>query len=588
MLKLQVENAYGLKGKHEFVFKPGLNFLFSSNAEGASSAVRSLALLVGQPFLTGAIHRAADSANVKLHVDGGGEYHVRLKWASNLPAVTEAQLLDPRALNAVIVNEKHPLHRHLDSETVREFIGAAANLSRLREERDEQEAACAAKQAQYAKLDATIKSLEKMEPEYRKVKARIQTLDEEYAALCKLAKKEEAPEASQLQALKHIESKVMKYRKSINEFQKTIREKTQSLAETEASLAVLETRMDSARTEEKMEEVKLEKDKLDREKESRSRLVTFAAALQALGYQEKCPACAIFRIHSDWSKILVDVYAPTLKNYQEARVAERDSCKKKIDDCVRKLRDLHNQSRGLEGDIALRKSERGEYRSVLNELNESLKDAQRRYITANTEWQNLLKRLGKEVAVYGKMHDAEDELKLLQEQYRSFKAPMEELRNARAAQASVKSEVKIAEEQLKEKESKLTEALQNARSFFNNTAKTLLLELGLKGFREVTVDENFDLRLVREGYVQQATELSSSEAATLTILLALAAKRAYFPTFPFFAIDTIATSYNLTAHRRLMDFLARELHEHVIVTVLAPKEHELKVVHTLPPLLAKA
>jgi hypothetical protein len=94
--------------------------------------------------------------------------------------------------------------------------------------------------------------------------------------------------------------------------------------------------------------------------------------------------------------------------------------------------------------------------------------------------------------------------------------------------------------------------------------------------------------VVREDCIQQATELSSSESATLTILLALAAKRAYFPTLPFFAVDTITTSYNLTAYRRLIEFLARELREHVIVTMLAPKEHDLRVVHTIPALVAES
>jgi DNA repair exonuclease SbcCD ATPase subunit len=339
---------------------------------------------------------------------------------------------------------------------------------------------------------------------------------------------------------------------------------------------------------ERIEAVELEKNKLDREKERYKKLVTLAAALQALGYHRKCPACAIFRIHSDWSKISENTYGPTLENYQSGRVVERDRLKRKVDDCVRRLRDLHNLSRGVEDDIALKKSECRECRSELNTLNEHLKDARRRYVTANTEWRGLLKRMGKEATLHGKMHDAKHELDLLEEQLNGFEAPIEELRNARATQAKVKSELEAAEEEFKKREAALVEALDSARGFFNKTAKALLLELGLKGFQEVTIDENFQIRVVREDCVQEAIELSSSESATLTILLALAAKRAYFPTVPFFAVDTITTSYNLTAHRRLMEFLGRELREHVVVTMLAPKEHELKVVHTIPALVTES
>jgi hypothetical protein len=77
-------------------------------------------------------------------------------------------------------------------------------------------------------------------------------------------------------------------------------------------------------------------------------------------------------------------------------------------------------------------------------------------------------------------------------------------------------------------------------------------------------------------------ELSSSESATLTILMTLAAKRAYFPKVPFFAVDTITTSYNISAQKRLISFLERELSDHVLVTLLAPKEQELKVIQNFP------
>jgi len=578
---------YGLKGKHEFLFKPGLNFLLCSNAKGSSSTVRALALLVGETCLGGAIHQAADNAAVRLHAEGGVDYYVRLKRASGSPAVTEAQLLDPQALGAVIVNERHPLHEHLDSEAVRHFVTTASNLSQLKESRDKLEQVCTTKRSQLTKVDAAIKGLGNVESEYRKVKIRIQELDEKYAALRRLPKEEIVPEAQQ-EALKHLQSKVLKCRENVNEFQKAIRQRAQVLARAEAELVELEAHGDVAKMEERIEAVELEKNKLDQEKEGYKKLVTLAAALQALGYHRKCPACAIFRIHSDWSKISENTYGPTLENYQSGRVVERDRLKRKVDDCVRRLRDLHNLSRGVEDDIALKKSECRECRSELNTLNEHLKDARRRYVTANTEWRGLLKLMGKEATLHGKMHDAKHELDLLEEQLNGFEAPIEELRNARATQAKVKSELEAAEEEFKKREAALVEALDSARGFFNKTAKALLLELGLKGFQEVTIDENFQIRVVREDCVQEAIELSSSESATLTILLALAAKRAYFPTVPFFAVDTITTSYNLTAHRRLMEFLGRELREHVVVTMLAPKEHELKVVHTIPALVTES
>lgn len=584
MMKLEVENAYGLRGRHVFSFKPGLNMILCSNAKGASSTVRALALLVGQTDLRGAIHRAADTATVKLHANGS-EYFVYLKYASNLPAIKEANLLDQNALNCVIVNEKHPLHWRLDAQNVKEFITNAANLSKLTEDRDKAEKECVHKHPQLSKVEATVKGLKKIEAEYRRVTSRIQQLEEEYVRLrSQLPKKQPSEEQqhAQQRALEALQAQLMRCRQNIHQREAEILDKQRLLVKAEAELAYLEAAGDVSSIEKKIEQVDAEHKTLTHDKEKSSRLVTFASALRSLGRQEECPACAIFGIHSDWSKILEDTFVQTLENCWGRELKERARLQEQLDDHIRTLRNLRNLSRGASSDIGLKRSVCREVRGELNTLTERLKNAQRELATTNFEWKKLSREFGGAVAARSRVQDAKHELAFLREQAKQLEVSVEELRNARAAQQKLTDQLKAAQATFKEKTAELRTALNGARETFNKTAKALLLEVGLKGFKEVTVDESFEIKVVREGYTQSAMELSSSESATLTILMTLAAKRAYFLKVPFFAVDTITTSYNLSAQKRLISFLERELSDHVIVTLLAPKEQELKVMQSFP------
>lgn len=579
MLKLEVENAYGLKGNHSFVFKPGLNVLLCSNAKGASSTIKSLGLLGGQTCLDGAIHESANAANVKLQVDRAG-YYLSLKRASGQPAVMAAELLDPRALDCIIVNENHPLCGHLDSESVKRFITRAADLSRLSEQKHEQEREYDAKRAQLSEIRTTTEGLKKIEAENLKVEDRIQELRESRAALLRKMPKKASPVAQGL--LEQVYSQVAKCRNDIQDFRRVMREKQQALVKAEAALASYEAQANIPAVQREIEEVKLTKLNFEEEKQRYSKLIMLASALEGLGHLAECPACAIFSVHSDWSKLPDETFLPTLKNFGGHKMIERTELEKKVDNCTRELRDLDNRCKGANDDIAERKRVCSEVRSELNTLDKYLKEKQRELATANSELHDLSRKLGREGTLRIKIHDVKHELELLEKQRDELKGPIEELRKAKAAEARVAAQIKDAEKAFNQTKAALDNALSNAKQIFNKTAKSLLHEVGLRNFREVAVDNDFHIRVVREDCVEFATELSTSESTTLIVLLALAAKRAYYPSFPFFALDTITTSYNISAHKRFIEFLGRESDDHVIVTLLAPNEQELKVLQEFP------
>jgi predicted nucleic acid-binding Zn-ribbon protein len=581
MLKLEVENAYGLKGKHAFAFKPGLNVLLCSNAKGASSAVKALGLLVGETRLRGAIHRSTDAATVKLQVDGS-EYGVSLKRASGSPAIIKKQLLSEQALDCVVVNEKHPLYGHLESEVVRDFITRASNLSELKEQRNQQEAKYQSKKDQLTAVSARIAGLEQVEAESLNLKKQIEDRKKEYDELVVKAPKRSTITAEQKEHLARLRSEVDRYRDEIRGLEGAIRDKRESCAALEAQLASYAAKTSAERVRSEMAKVKVKKEELSADMATYARCVSLSSALQSLGHLPECPACDIFGIHTDWAKIPDDTFTATLKNFGEERVRKRLELEKRINECVRELRELDNQSRGVNDDISRLKGECADVKSGLNTLNAKLKETQHKLAGANTALKTLERNVSRAVALRIKLTQAKHDLDFLEKQCEDLACSIEELRKAKASRQKLEEQVKEEKKKLGEKEVALAGALNNAREHFNRSARLLLHEIGLKGFREVTIDEDFQIRVVREDCTQPAEELSTSEATTLTILLALAAKRAYFPSIPFFAVDTITTSYNASAHRRFMDYLRRESHGPTILTLLAPYEYPLEVVHDFP------
>jgi hypothetical protein len=591
MLKLDIENAYGLKGKHSFAFKPGLNIVACSNGKGASSMVNALSLFAGETMLDGAIHESADVASAKLLIDDRpDDYSLTLKRASGMPTATSAQRVNERALECVVVNERHPLHRHLDRESVEAFVTKAANLSELVDKKADMESALARTEAALAKAAAAIADAGNVEQENRDVSARIQKLNEERERQKELARKNEtiSPEAKKQieRLLEGATVRVNKSRETVQKCRTQLKERNEALIEAESVLAKCNVQTKIKTAQEEIETISTERARDQAAKEKTARLVSLSSALQALGHPGECPACAVFGIHTDWKTIPDDIFIPTLKNFGGKEVAERTRLEKRIEDHLRKLHELNDLSKGAKEEQARLRGRCSEIREEMAELTEKMKAAERELAKANTDLHELgAKKVAADNKAQGKLAIVEFELGTLEQRRKALQPMLEGLRKAKATKDRAEDEAKAAKKNLAQVTAELDDGLSNARRVFNQAAKTLLRQLGFRDFKEVSIDKNFQIQIVRgerEGYAEAPNELSTSESTTLTILLALAAKGTYFPEFPFFVIDTITTCYNANAHKRFIEFLGRELKCHVIVTLLMPAEQELKVLSEFP------
>jgi myosin heavy subunit len=161
-----------------------------------------------------------------------------------------------------------------------------------------------------------------------------------------------------------------------------------------------------------------------------------------------------------------------------------------------------------------------------------------------------------------------------------------ELSKYHASQTEVqkcRDDIKMHEGKLKELDLKYRAQLNAARRLFNEKAREVMKAVGFKGFKSIKVDDNFKTVVDEEGGCRREIEtLSTSEAVTMAILLALAAKKAYLPEFPLFIVDTVTTHYQPPKYKRVIEYLAEQV-PYLIVTALSPREDEpIKIVHSWP------
>jgi len=119
--------------------------------------------------------------------------------------------------------------------------------------------------------------------------------------------------------------------------------------------------------------------------------------------------------------------------------------------------------------------------------------------------------------------------------------------------------------------------MTEARLRFNMNVSKAFEKLSLKGFKDVFLDQDYNLHVIREEDVSQPVEtLSASEKLTISLILMLAAKETFLPDFPLFIIDELTLSYDPERFNRVLDYIGERV-PYVVVTALAPDEREGKL-----------
>jgi len=124
--------------------------------------------------------------------------------------------------------------------------------------------------------------------------------------------------------------------------------------------------------------------------------------------------------------------------------------------------------------------------------------------------------------------------------------------------------------------------MTSARRRFNSNVTRAFRELGLKGFGNVFLDQDFMLHVMREGGIRQPVEtLSASEKLTISLILMLAAKETFLPDFPLFIVDELTLSYDPDRFWRIMNYIKRRVPYLIVTSLTSSLTGNPEVIHKL-------
>ena len=122
--------------------------------------------------------------------------------------------------------------------------------------------------------------------------------------------------------------------------------------------------------------------------------------------------------------------------------------------------------------------------------------------------------------------------------------------------------------------------MTSARCRFNSNVTRAFRELGLEGFGNVFLDQNFMLHVMREGNVRQPIEtLSASEKLTISLILMLAAKETFLPDFPLFIVDELTLSYDSERFWRIMNYIKKRVPYVIVTSLTSSLRDKPEVIH---------
>lgn len=596
-----LNNIGGLLGRHQFKFQNGVNVLLTRNALGASSLVRGISFAVGSPDVDGGIHQLAKEANAAVKI-GTKTWNCELLASEQGVKVGSraSMMTDPYKTYAVIVNEKHPLST-LNNETLKEFLTTIAGADKFREDARRVEQTMAEIRETIRAAKEKKIELEPSHDKYTRLMQKRLNTDLELQGVVEELRAQATPSDSERlkvsedvkKALAEVEGKFEKVGEEHDEYQVQVDEAQAAL---------------NKKLLEKQEDVSLRKLSEAREKKKelapkslvagRGRML-FSSYLTILKEwvkkkgsgrlegEEKdyleCPFCSKFdnvkcQLPNVPIPARIEVFEEVLHEHRarhketkgEIEVASQqvhvlESKEVEIDKEIKRTRDYHQEALGrLEDSAATLKNLSGERVRLQRNLMKLVGSLSRQ--NALDEYRVKLSDLDKQ------LEDAKNE----NDKYNAIANELSEYEK--------RLEKKREEHDAAKR--KYEETLNAARVRFNDEATKVMKEVGFKRFTQIQIDEQFNARITRvvdgRDFRERLDQLSTSESTTLTVMLSLAAKQAYCPHVPIFAIDTLTTSLDIGRFPRVIEY-AKSKVPFVIATLLSShQQDEIKVVHTVP------
>jgi DNA repair ATPase RecN len=613
-MKLIIENAYGLKGTHTFEFNKGLNIISAPNASGSSSIVKSFATLLNQELLLNreALYEGAQVGSITLTFEGK-TYQCELKRITNGAKVsvsvsrTSSLSNEPIIKDVVVINEEHPLVKSLTNESIKEYLRHIARIDSLYSQMLMRERTLMDKKSKLEAIKQDIKRL-------AYAPARLEELNSKKMKM--LMEKKEIEAKGPIADVKELRAELKKIVDKINstkvELESVKTELAAALSSIEANSQALASLKKDERSLEKLAkreaEIKEEIAKMKGSTSVRSRLVAIYNAFASLlndamknnGEAEEelsmiangCPICSLFKVDCNLGDIPINERHKLVSHMLLETKKVRDKLTKSLDELTRELATIAgekerslNELKKVREALYEAKRRQKEAQEKAETLMAVLRDLKRSEADIKKRIGNAEERASQERLI--KMEKISKEIGAITAQEKELKKLCETLEEKQREASELEKNIATLESQYQLIKDEYLNKLHAARRLFNEKAMEVIRNVGYKGFEKLQINENFEMEMKRNGMPIFLSELSTSEANAIAILISLAAKIAYFKNFPLFIIDTITTHFDPSKFLKFMDYLSSQS-EYTIVTRLSPDEQGgIKILHGLDKIMQK-
>jgi chromosome segregation ATPase len=295
---------------------------------------------------------------------------------------------------------------------------------------------------------------------------------------------------------------------------------------------------------------------------------------------EACPICQLFSsVKCNLKHISLSARGKTVSRALEIERSKREKISKEREHELTGFETLDDRLKDIDTKLREDREAAHKLNSEIQATENEVKELTDVYIKSRRHLTEISEGQTREFDV----DSLKTEIEKLREQRHAALAKKKEYADAADEVTKCENQLRKLEDGLAQTRAKLRKVLDDARLKFNTEAATIMKEIGLKGFRNLSMDEGFHAVIVRikEGreFNEKLGELSSSEAAATRVLIAFAAKQAYLPEAPIFMIDTITTALDAERFTRLLEYL-RDKIPFLIATSLDPRKEQITVVHS--------
>jgi len=606
LLKIEIENVGGLRGRHSFELKPGLNMVRAPNAVGKTSFTKALELLIlSDSELVGKGHYAnffapsEESVNVKISgaISGGRRFR-RTSGSEDLTAVEGEPLFIGEKRGAVdmcfAVPENELISNLLSGKPIRSYIERLSDseyydqaVNILEELSSEVKTKLAIYREDVVRLEEARRILqqsigekERLEREFSKEPV----IDEKKAFKNYGEYREKQAEKTGIEedlgrskiALADVEINIEDLRSQIEHLQTEINDIKRKHPRIQARLS--EIAKDKPKIETDLEEI--EKDQIranDKLKGISEGILWFKKHPR----EDTCPTC-------DRPLTLEQIRRLERKIHEQL-----DDLNKMYKETSRKLEDLIDEQDVLKREL----EELGRYENDLKQSQESIARREKDKFTLGKSVQQLkekhdkireeIKKLSKGEEEYERYRKREELRFNIEEKERSIKqiqSRTEELKSKTIDLEKFEVKREFIEEEIRHLKTRKEEIVDAVRESFNKKITELYKKMGFRDFEGIEITPDYSIHIYRKSKSVEVEDfplnaLAASERVTLGVALLIASKQEYLPDVPFFVLDELITSYDPTRFKRIQEYI-KGITDYVVVTELSGKESQsLEIEH---------